>query len=141
MRYARNESIIGWLNGLMMHAVSPWYSASSRNLLLIMSRRGRPNEMFDTPRTNLRPFEPYSSCNNLIARTVSSAAFCSELTVRVSVSMKISRGCIPYFWASAIMRFATATRPSADGAIPSSSIQSATTAPPYFFINGNIYKI
>ena len=55
-----------------------------------------------------------------MAFTVCIAVFCSELTVSVSVSMKMSRTGIPYFAASRIIFFAIHTRPSAVGGIPSS---------------------
>ena len=95
-----------------------------------MSRLGNPNEMFETPSTKRKPSFLYSSVSIRIARTVSRAVFCSELTVSVRVSIKMSRGAMPYFAASAIIFRATLQRPSAVGAIPFSSIQSATTEPP-----------
>ena len=65
-----------------------------------------------------------------MARAVSNASFCWELTVSVSVSITMSRGKMPYFAASAMIFRATSTRPSAVGAMPFSSMQSATNAPP-----------
>ena len=113
-----------------MQASRPEKRAIAKNLELIMSRRGSPKLMFETPRMNFNPSFPNSSFKSEIARQVSSASFCCELTVKVNVSITMSRVGIPYLCASAIIFLATFARPSAVGAIPFSSMHSATTEPP-----------
>ena len=124
-----------------MQASRPENNAIVKKREFIISRRGKPKLIFETPRTNFNPSFPYFSLRMEIARHVSRASFCWELTVRVKVSISIFLRGIPYFLPSSIIFSATLTRPKASGAMPFSSIQRQTIHPPYFFTRGKTLSI
>ena len=84
-------------SGLIMHASSPALNAMLKKCELMMSRRGSPNEMFETPSIVFMPFVEGELFKSLIPRIVSAASFCWEETVSVSMSMKMSFLFMPYF--------------------------------------------
>ena len=106
--------------------------ARAKNAALIVSRAGRPNDTLDTPRTLLYPF----SRNRRKASSVTNAARGSELTVIANGSKIRSFTPMPYFFASATIFSATASRPCAVAGMPCSSNVSATTSPPYLATSG-----
>ena len=122
----------------MIPAVSPFCIAIAQKQLLTIGRLGSPKEIFDTPRTVLTPNSSRTLFN---ASRVTFAPSFSELMVMVSTSITISFLSIPYLAASLMILPATRTRPSASFGIPSSSMVSPTTTPPYFRIRGKTSSI
>ena len=104
-----------------------------RNALPSTSRSGRPKDTLLTPSTVPQPV--FSRISFSASRVVC-AAVPSALTVIVSVSKRISLLSIPYLAASARIRSAIFSRPSAVTGIPSSSSVRATRTPPYFCTSG-----
>ncbi len=112
--------------------------AMVKNALLIISRCGRPKEIFDTPKM---VFTPNSSRIRPRVSRVVRAPLLSELTVMQRPSRIISSGPIPYFAASRMIFSPTAMRPWAVSGIPASSRHNPTITPPYLAARGNICSI
>ena len=106
--------------------------------MLTVSRCGKPNETFDTPKT---VWTPSFSRTIRSASSVTFAASGSALTAMVRTSTNISFLSIPYAAAVSTIWRATANRPSAVAGMPFSSSVSATTTPPYFRTRGNTASI
>ena len=83
--YARTAPMIEAIFGLMIGRSRPLWSAIVRNVLVMSSRFGRPKEIFETPRTVLRPS---SFLTLLRAFSVSIAPSCSAEAVSVRQSIK-----------------------------------------------------
>ena len=123
--------------GFTMAAPRPRSMAMVKNALLIISRWGRPKEIFDTPRMD---FTPRSRIRSRVSRVVSAPRL-SELTVMHRPSRIISSGPMPYRAASRRIFSPTAARPWAVSGIPSSSRQRPTITPPYLAASGKICSI
>ena len=119
----------------MIGSVRPLWSAIVRNVRVISSRFGRPNEIFETPSTVLSPSSVLTLWRAL---RVSITPSCSAEAVSVRQSMKTSSLGIPYSIARRSIFSAIAKRPSAVFGIPPLSSARPTTAAPYFFTRGSI---
>ncbi len=119
----------------MIGRSSPMVKAIVKKLWFIKGLFGRPNEIFDTPRTVLSPSLFFTIET---AFKVSIAAFCSADTVKVKQSMYKSRLGMPIDNARLSMELAISTRFSQVVGIPSSSKVRPTTDAPYFFTSGRI---
>ena len=112
--------------------------ARVKNAAFMLSRFGRPKEIFETPKTVFTPrvLRTYDrACNVLFAFSA------PVLTVIASVSIMRSFLSIPYSFAVFIIFSAILILPSALSGIPLSSSVRQTTTPPYFLASGKIFSM